>query len=294
MSVRTTAAGEVTLAYERFGDEGDPLVLLVMGLGTQMLAWQDDLVEMLVARGLQVVRFDNRDCGLSTHLPDAPAPDLQAALMGDTSSAAYSLEHMADDTAALLDALEVPAAHVVGASMGGMIAQEMTLRHPDRVLSLTSIMSTTSPRTGPPTPEAAAVLMQAPATDREGAVQSAVRSYRVIGSPGFPFDEEGVRARAGESYDRAYDPAGTARQLVAIQAGGDRSGRLPAVAVPTLVVHGLSDPLVQPEGGRATADAVPGARLELVEGMGHDLPRDLWPRLVGWIAETVREGEQRR
>ncbi|MGY1687454.1 alpha/beta fold hydrolase [Geodermatophilus sp. SYSU D00867] len=279
--VQTTRAGDVELAYETFGSPGDPPLLLVMGLATQMIGWPDEFCRMLAARGLYVVRFDNRDIGLSTHLDDAGAPDVLAVMGGDHSGVPYRLADMADDTAALLDALGIDSAHVVGASMGGMIAQTLAVRHADRVRSLTSIMSTTGdPAVGAPAEAAIGVLLAPPATDRESAVQRAVDTYRVIGSPGFEFDEHGLRERAGLSFDRAHNPAGVARQLAAILASPDRTAELARVAVPTLVVHGEHDALIDVSGGRATAAAIPGAELLVVDGMGHDLPRVLGPQLV--------------
>ena len=280
----TVPVGSVEIAYETFGDEGARPLLLVMGLATQMLAWHEELCRELVSRGFFVVRFDNRDVGLSTHLHDAPLPNVMAALGGDTSSAAYTLEDLADDTVGLLDGLGLTRpVHVVGASMGGMIAQTVAIRHPDRVASLTSIMSTPSPRIGPPTQAAAATLLAPPATNREEAVQRALSTYRVIGSPGYPLDEQWLSDIAGQAYDRAYDPLGVARQLLAIHASGDRTPALRRLDVPTLVIHGEDDPLVQVEGGRATAAAVPGAELLVIPGMGHNMPRALWPQLVDGI-----------
>jgi pimeloyl-ACP methyl ester carboxylesterase len=291
--VQTTRAGDVELAYETFGSpEGAPL-LLVMGLATQMIGWPDDLCRMLAERGLYVVRFDNRDIGLSTHLDSAGAPDVLAVMGGDHSRVAYRLADMAEDTAGLLDALGLDSAHVVGASMGGMIAQSLAIRHPERVRSLTSIMSTTGdPAVGAPAEAALGVLLAPPATDRDSAVQRAVDTYRVIGSPGFEFDEHGLRERAGLSFDRAYDPAGVARQLAAILASPDRTADLARVAVPTLVVHGAQDALVDVSGGRATAAAIPGAELFVVDGMGHDLPRAVWPELADRITALVDRVER--
>jgi pimeloyl-ACP methyl ester carboxylesterase len=290
--IRHAAAGAVELAYETFGDPADPPVLLVMGLGTQMLAWPDGFCRLLADRGLFVIRFDNRDIGLSTHLHDAPPPDVMAAMTGDTSSASYTLSDMAADTVALLDALGLRSAHVVGLSMGGMIAQTVAIEHPERVLTLTSIMSTTGdPSVGGATQEALGALLAPPASTREEAQERAVAGYRIIGSPGYPLDEEALRERAGTSFDRAHDPAGVGRQLLAILASGDRTARLGEVGVPTLVIHGERDPLVDVSGGRATAAAIPGAELAVLEGMGHDLPRELWPELVDRIAAHAAKVE---
>ncbi len=291
--MQTTRVGEIELAHESFGSPEDTPLLLVMGLATQMIGWPDDFCRMLAERGLYVVRFDNRDIGLSTHLDSAGAPDVLAVMGGDHSRVAYRLADMAEDTAGLLDALGLDSAHVVGASMGGMIAQTLAIRHPERVRSLTSIMSTTGdPAVGAPAEAALGALLAPPATDRQSAVQRAVDTYRVIGSPGFEFDEAGLRERAGLSFDRAYDPAGVARQLAAILASPDRTADLARVAVPTLVVHGEQDALVDVSGGRATAAAIPGAELLVVDGMGHDLPRAVWPQLVDRITALVDRVER--
>lgn len=287
-------AGDVEIAYQSFGSPQDTPLLLVMGLATQMVGWPDGFCEALAARGLHVVRFDNRDIGLSTHLDDAGAPDVVSLLAG-SGTAPYALADMADDTAGLLDALGWGSAHVVGASMGGMIAQSLAIRHPQRVHSLTSIMSTTGASgVGSPAEVALGVLLAPAARTREEALQRAVDTYRVIGSPGFEFDEESLRERAGLSFDRAHDPAGVARQLAAILTTDDRTPHLGEIAVPTLVVHGAQDTLVDVSGGRATAAAIPGAELWVVEGMGHDLPRELWGDLVDRIGALVERGEAAR
>jgi len=287
MPVQTAPANGIEIAYETFGDPTGRPLLLVMGLATQMLAWHEEFCGALVDLGFHVVRYDNRDIGLSTHMHDAPPPDVMAALGGDTSSASYTLDDLADDAVALLDHLGIDRAHVVGASMGGMIAQTIAIRHPSRVASLTSIMSTPSPAIGSPTQEAAAMLFAPPATSREEAVQRVRATYEVIGSPGYPLDLEWLATISGEAYDRAYDPLGVARQLLAIHASGDRTLRLRELAVPTLVVHGDADPLVQLAGGQATAAAVPDAELLVLEGMGHNFPRELWPQITEAIAKVA-------
>jgi pimeloyl-ACP methyl ester carboxylesterase len=290
--IKRTRIGDIELAYETFGDPANVPVLLVMGLATQMIGWPDDFCRGLADEGLFVVRFDNRDIGLSTHMHAAGAPDVMAVLGGDASSVPYGLADLADDTVGLLDALGLDSAHVVGASMGGMIAQVVAIRYPDRVRSLTSIMSTTGdPTVGAPAEAALALLLSPPAADRDGAVQRAVDTYRVIGSPGFEFDETGLRERAGLSFDRAYDPAGVARQLAAILTTPDRTAELAKVSVPTLVIHGEHDALVDVSGGRATAAAVPGSDLLVVDGMGHDLPRALWPQITERIVGLIRRAE---
>jgi pimeloyl-ACP methyl ester carboxylesterase len=278
----------VEIAYEAFGDPADPTMLLIMGLGVQMLGWDEEFCRMLAGRGYRVVRFDNRDVGHSTKVEGGPRPDVMAAVAGDGSSASYLLADMADDCAGLLDELGVEASHLVGASQGGMIAQTFAIRHPERVLSLVSIMSTTGERAvGQPHPEAIPALLTRPPADREGFIDFVVGAWKVIGSPGFEVDEEALRARAGASYDRGIFPEGTARQLVAIIASGDRTEALRQLDVPTTVVHGTDDVLIDVSGGRATAAAIPEARLELIEGMGHDMPRAVWPRLVDLIVENA-------
>ena len=293
MSVQTAPSNGIEIAYETFGDAGARPLLLVMGLATQMLGWDEGFCRALADRGFHVIRFDNRDIGLSTHLHDAPEPDVMAAFGGDFSSASYTLDDMADDTAGLLDALGVDRAHVVGASMGCMIAQTLAIRHPARVRSLTSIMSTPSPDIGGATQEALVVLLAPPATTREEVVQRALTTYRVIGSPGYPLDEDAVAQMAGASFDRAHDPRGVARQLLAIRASGDRTAALRELDVPTLVLHGAADPLVQVAGGEATAKAIPGAELRVFDGMGHNLPRELWPEIVDAIVALADRADAR-
>ena len=293
---RGAGAARIDVAYERFGERERPPVLLLMGLGTQMLGWPDGFCAALAAHGLHVIRFDNRDVGLSSHLTHAPVPNVLAALRGDTSSASYRLSDMAADTVGLLDALGLDSAHLVGASMGGMIAQTAAIEYPVRVRSLTSIMSTTgNSSVGQATQRALAALLSPPAQTRAEAIERTVSIVRVIGSPGFALDEADLRRRTALAYDRAYDPLGVARQFVAIAASGDRTAGLRSLSVPTLVMHGADDPLVNVSGGRATANAIPGATLAVFDGMGHDLPRELWgeiSRLIGELSDRA-EGARR-
>jgi pimeloyl-ACP methyl ester carboxylesterase len=244
---------------------------------------------------LQVIRFDNRDAGRSTHFHDAPRPDLPAVLAGDLSSAAYTLSDMAADAVGLLDALELNAAHVVGASLGGAIAQTIAIEHPARILSLTSMMSTTGDTTvGQAHPETLKGLFGGPpATTRQAVIDRAVRAFSIIGSPAYPTDPAAIAERAGLAWDRGHDEIGMARQVVAFVASGDRTARLQTLDMPALVIHGLSDTLVDASGGRATAAAIPGAELVLIDGMGHNLPPGLWERFADHIAEVVRRGEAR-
>ncbi len=292
---RGVGPARLDIAYERFGAPDLPPVLLLMGLGTQMLGWPDGFCEALTGTGTHVIRSDNRDIGLSTHLTDPPVPDLAAIFRGDTSSASYTLSDMAGDTVGLLDALSLDSVHLVGASMGGMIAQTVAIEHSNRVRSLTSIMSSTgAPAVGQSTREAMAALLSPPATTREEAIERTVSILRVIGSPGFELDEADVRWRTGVAYDRDYDPAGVARQLAAIAASGDRTAALRSVSVPTLVLHGADDPLVNVSGGRATAQAIPGAEFVEFAGMGHHLSRELWGEIARHIGEHIGRAEAGR
>ena len=291
--VPSVTANGLQLEYETQGSPQDPALLLVMGLGAQLTLWPEPFCEMLAGRGFYVIRYDNRDVGLSTKFEDAPPPNVLAALAGDISSAAYTLNDMADDAAALLDALGIAAAHVVGASMGGMIVQALAIRHPQRVLSLCSIMSTTGDRSvGQPAPEAMSVLLQPPPASREEAAERRVQGHRAWGGRGFPVSEDELRLDAVAAYDRSFYPMGIARQLVAIMASGDRTEALGNVSAPTLVIHGTDDRLVGPDGGEATAKAVAGAELLLVEGMGHDLPEGAWPELVDAIVANSARARQ--
>ncbi|MEU9885160.1 alpha/beta hydrolase [Sphaerisporangium sp. NPDC051011] len=289
---RVTTNG-IELVYDTFGTPGARPFLLITGLGCQMIFTDEDLCAMLAHSGHHVVRYDNRDVGLATHLHDAPVPDVTPALTGDPVTAPYLLDDMADDAAGLLDALGWDSAHVFGVSMGGMIAQTFAIRYPERTRSLTSVMSTPSFTIGTPTDEALAALLSGSSPDRESVVASAVASARVFGSPGYPLDEERVARVAGESFDRSFDPAGWGRQFGAVIASGDRSEALRGLSVPALVIHGEDDPLIQVAGGVATADAIPGAKLLTFPGMGHDLPRPLWPEIVAAVTELTERAEGR-
>ncbi|MGW1409697.1 alpha/beta fold hydrolase [Streptomyces sp. NPDC002403] len=276
----------VSIAYETFGDPADRAVLLVMGFGAQMIAWHEDFCRALAERGRHVIRYDNRDCGLSTKFDDHPVDMGRftgAVRSGDISSALamapYTLQDMADDGLGLLTALGIERAHVVGSSMGGMIAQTMAISHPERVLTLTSMMSSTGePDYGQSSPEAQAVLLSPKPTDREGYIAAAekdlVWASKRYGSPAL------LRELAAASYDRAYYPAGAGRQLAAMILSGSRADALRELRVPTLVIHGLDDVLTDPSGGRRTAQLVPGAELLLIPDMGHDRPREVWGEII--------------
>ncbi|MFE3682138.1 alpha/beta fold hydrolase [Streptomyces sp. NPDC059095] len=280
----------LSLSYESFGDPADPAVLLVMGFGTQMLGWHEDFCQALADRGRYVIRYDNRDCGLSTKFDDHPVDMgefIAAVGSGDIATALamvpYRLDDMADDGLGLLTALGIERAHLVGASMGGMIAQAMAIRSPERVLSLTSMMSSTGESEyGRSSPEAQAVLFSPRPTDRDGYVAAAEREL-VWASQRYG-DAAALREQAAAAYDRAYYPAGIGRQLGAMILSGSRADALRELRVPTLVIHGLDDTLIDPSGGRRTAELVPGAVLLLIPDMGHDRPRELWPALLDAVA----------
>ena len=285
---RLTSNG-IEITYQTLGDPSDPPLLLVMGLGMQLIHWDLELCEELAESGHYVIRFDNRDAGLSTKI-DAPVPPIVRAMAGFHIDAPYLLTDMADDTFGLLDGLGIERAHVMGVSMGGMIGQTMAITHPERLLSLTSIMSTTGERrAGMPKLRVWSLLMRRAPGDREAFQDYFVRMFRIIGSPGFPQDEPRVRELAAATFDRAHNPAGTARQLGAIMASGDRTPDLRRLRVPTTVIHGTDDPLIPFRGGVATARAIPGAELVAVPGMGHDLPREIWPKVHEALA---RNGER--
>ncbi|MDF1595636.1 MAG: alpha/beta fold hydrolase [Acidimicrobiia bacterium] len=277
--------------YETFGDAADQHVLLIAGLGGQLLVWETEFCRRLADTGTRVIRFDNRDVGLSTMFDDAEldlSMALSEALAGRAIEVPYTLSDMAGDALGLMDHLGIERAHLVGVSMGGMIAQTLAAEHPDRVASLTSIMSSTGSRmVGQATPAAIAVLFERPPTDRDGAIDASMQAQRVIGSPAY-FDTEAARAHAGAAYDRSFNPEGSGRQLAAIYAAGNRSDQVAAISTPTLVIHGAQDPLVDISGGRHTAEIIPGAELLIIDDMGHDLPRPLWDKLIEAISAHVR------
>jgi pimeloyl-ACP methyl ester carboxylesterase len=283
----------LNIVYENFGDPDHPPVILIMGLAAQMIHWPDELCKALADEGLYVVRFDNRDAGHSSYITNGPVPDFPAALAGNTSSASYTLSDMASDTVGLIGALGLESAHVVGTSMGGFIAQTIAIEHPSRIRSLTSIMATTgNPAVGKTAPDIMKILFASePPRSRQEAVSSAIEGIRLIGSPDFPRDENEFGERAGRAYDRAHDHEALLRQGVAVFASGDRTEKLKSVTTPTLVIHGERDQMCDVSGGIATAEAIKGSQLSIIEGMGHDLPRALWPRFVSLIVEHIRAAE---
>lgn len=294
-------ANGLTIEYETFGEAGNPAILLIMGVGCQLVMWPDSFCEGLAGLGYRVIRYDNRDVGLSTKIDGAGAPDIMAAvtaqLTGQPVTSPYSLDDMADDAAGLMDALGIARAHVVGASMGGMIAQLVAIRHPEKVTSLTSIMSTTgNPDLPPAKDEAMGALLTPPAdTSRESLIQQGIAMWKVIGSPKYPATDEELRRIAERNVDRMVCPEGFGRQVLAILAAPPRNAALAKLNVPALVLHGAADPLVPVEGGKDTAAAIPGCRLEIVDGMAHDFTDALVPvylEKVGGFVRHVDRGRQ--
>jgi pimeloyl-ACP methyl ester carboxylesterase len=288
---KATANG-IQLEYDTFGDAAASPLLLVMGLGAQMIAWDEEFCSLIADKGHHVIRFDNRDVGLSTRIESGGVPNIPAIMearaKGEPVSAPYLLADMAADAAGLLDALGIAKAHIVGASMGGMIVQEMAVRHTDRVLSMTSIMSTTgAPDLPAAKPEAMAALTTPAPADREGFIAHTVKTSKLIGSAPHLIDEERLTRLAGLRFDRAYYPVGIARQMAAIMASGSRREALGAVRAPTTVIHGAIDPLVPVEGGIDTHKSVAGSELIVIDDMGHDLPAPLWGRIADAIAATA-------
>jgi pimeloyl-ACP methyl ester carboxylesterase len=274
-------ANGIELEYDEFGDDDDPALVLIAGLGAQLIDWPAEFCEQLAARGLHVIRFDNRDAGLSASLDSLGTPDLGAVLSGDHDTVPYLLADMAADTVGLFDALGIRRAHLVGVSLGGMVAQQVAIDHPGRLLSLCSISSTTGDASvGQATPDALGALARPSATSREEAIRNSAASSRVFRSPGFGLSDDELLQRATAKYDRSNRPQGRLRQIAAVAASPDRTKALRDVTMPTMVIHGDVDPLVNVSGGRATAAAIPGAELVIVSGMAHDLPRALWPQLI--------------
>ena len=286
-------SGDIEIFYEDMGDPNDPAVLLIMGLGAQLLLWRKEFCEKLVDQGLRVIRYDNRDVGLSTkvtgrHTGVPLAPRMVRSFLGLRSPAVYTLEDVADDAAALLDHLKIDTAHIVGASMGGMIAQIFAARFPKRTQTLAIIFSSNNQALlPPPGPRQLLAILQKPkGATREAIVDNAVRVTRITGSPGYPAPEERIRAEAIEGYDRSYYPAGVGRHFAAVLGSGSLLGYDRQISAPTVVIHGKADKLMRPFGGRAVARAIKGARLVLFDGMGHDLPRELWDDIVGELKTT--------
>jgi pimeloyl-ACP methyl ester carboxylesterase len=282
-------ANGIQIEYDTFGDSSLPPLLLIMGLGMQMIAWDEDFCKKLVEKGLYVIRFDNRDVGLSTKFEGAGVPDVMAALtafmQGQEVEAPYNLDDMTDDAVGLLDALGIEKANICGASMGAAITQTIGYRHPTRILSLIPIMGPTgNPELPQPKPEAMEILLTPAPEEREAYIEHAVRNSKILWGS-LNFDEEYSRQRAARAYDRSFYPQGVARQLVASLAHGNRKPHLASVTAPTLVIHGVEDPLVPVEHGKDTAEAIPGAEILLIDGMGHSLPKEAWSQIVDAIAK---------
>jgi pimeloyl-ACP methyl ester carboxylesterase len=278
----------IDLWHETTGDPDDPALLLIMGLGEQLIAWPDGFCTALAARGFHVIRFDNRDIGRSAWLDDLGVPDMLGLFGGDLSSVRYRLADLVADTAGLIEALHLRRPHVAGVSMGGMIAQQLAVDRPDLVASLASLSSTTGDRAvGQSTLDDPSALMPPPAADREAAIAADVALWHVIGSPAYPTGDDELARLAAAKFDRGHHPIGTVRQLAAILSAPDRTGDLGRLDLPAVVIHGDADRLIDVSGGRATAAAIPGAELLILPGMGHDLPEPLWPRIVDAIATNA-------
>lgn len=289
-------SNNIEIEYETFGDPALEPLLLVMGYGVQMIHWDEEFCDMLAKRGYYVIRYDNRDVGLSTKMEEFGTPDIIKAITayqkGEEIEAPYTLEDMADDAVGLLDALNIDKAHICGASMGGMIAQYIAINHPSRVLSLTSMMSTTgNPDIPSFNPETAQLLITPMPTEREANIQENIKREKVMYGPVIPLDEKRWRLYAERAYDRCFYPQGTVRQLMAILKGGNRKPALASVNVPTLVIHGSNDPAIPPECGKDTAEAIPGAELLIIEGMGHSLPPEVWPQFVDAISKNAERAK---
>ncbi|HEX6538722.1 MAG TPA: alpha/beta hydrolase [Candidatus Dormibacteraeota bacterium] len=291
---RGIGPSEIDIAYEEFGDATRPPVLLIMGGGAQMVWWPEGFCRALVSRGLRVIRFDSRDTGRSTHFTDAPAPDVRAALAGDLSAALYTLSAMAADTVGLIDHLGCDSAHLVGASLGGMVAQTVAIEYPHYVRSLTSMMSSTG---NPAVGQADVRLLSAlgaPPKEREAFIEWQVRAVHAVASPAFAFDHERLADVAARTWDRGHNPVSLQRHAVAALASGDRTERLRALQVPALVIHGTADVMIDVSGGRATAAAIPNAELLVVDGLGHGIPEELWSGLATRIGDLVLRADRPR
>lgn len=290
--VQNVGPSKIKLVYQRFGDPALPPVFLIMGAGAQMINWPEGFCIELARRDLHPIRFDNRDAGLSTHFSDAPVPDFQAIQSGDFSTVTYTLSDMAADTIGLIDALGYDSVHLVGASMGGMIAQTIAIEFPHRVRSLTSMMSTTGHHSaGQADFSVLAGLGSPPYDDRQAYIDWQIRSRKAIGSPKYPLDEKETAETAGIAWDRDHDPMSMMRQAVAVIKSGDRTAQLHSIKIPTLVIHGEEDKMIHVSGGRATAAAISDAELVTFEGMGHGLPRPLWSELAERIANHIHRAE---
>ena len=288
-------ANGIQIEYETFGKPDSPALLLIIGLAGQLIDWDEKLCKQIAQRGHYVIRFDNRDAGLSTKIDDAGVPDImktiEALMTGEPVNPPYTIEDMADDAAGLLDALAIEKAHICGMSMGGMIAQTIALNYPERVLSLISIYSNTGdPEEPQPEPETMEVLLTPPPAQREAYIEFGIKLFNTISGPGFPYDREWLRNHVAQQYDRSFCPQGAARQLVAILAQKNRKPALASLSTPTLVIHGTDDPLVRVECGKNTAAAIPGARLMIIDGMGHDLPHGgAWPQIIDAIVDHTHK-----
>ena len=288
-------ANNIEIEYDTFGDPSSTPLLLIWGLNLQLIGWEEEFCEKLVEKGFYVIRYDNRDVGLSTKFKEAGAPSNKAIteaifafFKGEQAQGPYKLEDLADDAIGLLDALNIDKAHICGACIGGMIAQEMAIKYPSRVLSLTSMISTTGgPDLPKPKAKALRIFMAPTPREKEAYIENSVKTWRVLNGSGFSFDENIVRGRAARAYDRNFYPVGTARQLMAILASGSRKTKLASVNVPTLVIHGTDDPLCPLECGKDTAEAIAGAEMLIIEGMEHDLPPEAWTQMIDAIAENA-------
>ncbi|MBT8090758.1 MAG: alpha/beta fold hydrolase [Gammaproteobacteria bacterium] len=292
------SANDITIEYESFGEPSNPTLLLIMGLGMQLIAWPEQFCVELASRGYRVIRYDNRDAGFSTKFEGVKAPSVASLIFRSVLRlpirVPYTLQDMADDAAGLLDALDVESAHIVGASMGGMIAQNLAASHPRRVRSLTSVMSTSGHRSLPgadPLVTRHVFRTRPTGNDREAVIAHNMRTVELLGSPAYPVDADTRREMVSISFDRCYFPSGFSRHVAAIVKDGDRRSRLGTITAPTLVIHGREDPLVPLAGGIDTANHIPGARLEIIDGMGHNFPVELWPQIIGLITDHAVQAD---